>query len=121
MAVIPVATMFTSISGAVAYSRSYFGRRSSPPFMTGVYCYGSPSRILDCRYSAITVSCNQASDAGVVCIGKLIESINNILLFLCNQRNIRDKVLKMYNYVHSFCMVRGRIMQMCTFQAWGRA
>lgn len=91
MAVVPVATMHISISGAVAYSGSYFGTRSSPPFMTSVYCYGSPSRILDCRYSAITVSCNQVSDAGVVCIGKLIESINNILLSLCNQEKYKGQ------------------------------
>ena len=83
MAVIPVATMHTSISGAVPYFGSYFGTRSSPPFITSVNCYRTPSRILDCSYSAITLSCNQASDAGVVCIGK---NINDSQSFICNQK-----------------------------------
>ena len=67
-------TVHVSIPGAVAYFRSYFGIGSSPYFITNVDCYGSPSRILDCSYSAITVSCFQGYDAGVVCIGKLIDN-----------------------------------------------
>ena len=67
----------TFISGAIAYLGGYFGTRSSPSFITNVNCRGSPSTILDCSYSVVTAttSCNQASDAGVMCIGKLIESI----------------------------------------------
>ena len=69
--------MSFSVSGAVAYSGSYFGIRSSRTFLTNVNCYRSPSRILDCSYDPIAVvSCNQLANAGVVCIGKLMENIN---------------------------------------------
>ena len=70
-------TMHHSISGAIAYFGSYFGTRTSPHFITNVNCRGSPSKILDCSYSAAiaTTSCNQVSDAGVMCIGKVIEAI----------------------------------------------
>ena len=68
--------MSFSVSGAVAYSGNYFGIRSSPPFLTNVNCYRSPSRILDCNYDPIAVvSCNRLANAGVVCIGKLMENI----------------------------------------------
>ena len=60
-------------SGAVAYHRSYFGTRSSSSFISSDYCYGSPSRILDCGYSVLaTVSCGQAAHVGVLCISRLI-------------------------------------------------
>ena len=70
--------MSFSVSGADAYSGSYFGIRSSPPFLSNVNCYGSSSKILDCSYDLIAVvSCNQLANAGVVCIGKLISLANN--------------------------------------------
>lgn len=106
MAVILVATMHTSISGAVPYFGSYFGTRSSPPFITSVNCYRTPSRILDCSYSAITLSCNQASDAGVVCIGKTLTILYHLYVTKKKTgKKITVKVLKMHNYVHNICMV----------------
>ena len=93
----------TFISGAIAYLGGYFGTRSSPSFITNVNCRGSPSTILDCSYSLVTAtaSCNQASDAGVMCIGKLIESV--LKVHACN-----------------FCMVCSRTRQLWMLQAWVR-
>ena len=101
--VLPLPLWLLFISGAIAYFGGYFGTRSSPSFITNVNCRGLPSRILDCSYSAVsaTASCNQASDAGVMCIGKLIESV--LKVYACN-----------------FCMVYGRNRQLCMFQAWVR-
>ena len=97
-----MAIIHTFISGAIAYLGSYFGTRSSPSFITNVNCRGLPSRILDCSYSIVTATalCNQASDAGVMCIGKLVESI--LKMYACN-----------------FCMVYSRTRQLWMFQAWG--
>ena len=58
-----------NMSGAIAYSNSYFGHHSLP---SNIYfnCFGNESSLSSCQSS--TTTCNFANTAGVYCKGDVI-------------------------------------------------
>lgn len=57
-------------SGAVAYSRAYFGQGSGPILLNNVQCVGTEASLIECYWSAHNIhTCLHSEDAGVMCQG----------------------------------------------------
>ena len=57
------------ITGAVARINSYYGVYERTMLLSGVYCSGSQSSVLDCNFNAPSSSCDKYNIAGVTCEG----------------------------------------------------
>ena len=53
--------------GSIARTRAYFGQGTAPIILDDVACYGTESRLINCRYDSITSDCTHSDDAGVTC------------------------------------------------------
>ena len=68
------------VTGATAHSNAFFGRGSGGIFLDNVGCRGTESLLLNCTNRGIGIhSCQHSDDAGVICLGKLIQSILYLL------------------------------------------
>ena len=74
-------------AGAFAVYDALFGRGDGTIFLDQVVCSGNESRLFNCRHRGVGVHatfCTPASDAGVVCPGKLIMSCDIIRQNACH-------------------------------------
>lgn len=69
------------LQDSVPFSNAFFGSGLTAIHLDDLNCTGTERRLADCGHSGVGIhNCLHFEDAGVLCIGKLIEYLNCIML-----------------------------------------
>ena len=62
----PTMAVLQLFSGAIAYSRAFYGQGTVPILLDDVRCTGTENGLIDCPYTAID-NCVHSEDAAISC------------------------------------------------------